>query len=431
LTPQARLVSLDGMATTAKGQAPSVSTVGIDTLTLDPANARKHDKRNMDAIKASLQRFGPQWPLAVVTRDNVVRAGNGRIQAARELGWTEVPVIFTELEGVDAVAFAIADNRTSELASWDDDVLAATLQSLADEAPELLEVAGYDQKELDKLVASVAPEVSEDEVPEPPVDPITKLGDLWLLGEHRLLCGDSTKAEDVARVMDGAKADCVFTSPPYAVGIDYGTYEDTIENLRAMLDALPRVWNGIVVDGGFAVVNYGDIIPGRKAAGTDEVCEYPMALEYWPRFRKHEWILWSRRVWCKPNARVAAPWCASSNRAASDWEHVWTWKRPGPPVVSRQGKSHMGWHDTTSDHGVDIGKEVHGAGMAVGAAARMIECHSRIKSIIHEPFCGTGTTLIAAEQLGRKCYGLEIDPAYCDVIVARWEKLTGKKATRG
>jgi ParB-like chromosome segregation protein Spo0J len=125
--------------------------VAIDTLTLDPANARKHDTRNMDAIKASLQRFGPQWPLAVVTRDNVVRAGNGRIQAARELGWKEVPIIYTDLEGVDAVAFAIADNRTAELAAWDDDVLAATLQSLVDEAPELLEVAGFTGDELEKL----------------------------------------------------------------------------------------------------------------------------------------------------------------------------------------------------------------------------------------------------------------------------------------
>lgn len=401
----------------------------LGELSLDPNNARTHPERNMDAIKASLTRWRQVEPL-VVRPSGIVIGGNGRLEAMRALGWTHADVVEVDVTDAQAAALAVALNRTAELAEWDDDVLTATLQSLADEDPSLLVDAGYDEKELAKLIAQTSEPLEDDEVPEPPADPVTKPGDLWLLGEHRVLCGDSTKAEDVARVMGGERADCVFTSPPYAVGIDYGTYEDTIENLRAMLDALPRVWNGIVVDGGFAVVNYGDIISGRKAAGTDEVCEYPMALEYWPRFRKHEWILWSRRVWCKPNARVAAPWCASSNRAASDWEHVWTWKRPGPPVVSRQGKSQMGWHDTTSDHGVDIGKEVHGAGMAVGAAARMIECHSRIKSIIHEPFCGTGTTLIAAEQLGRKCYGLEIDPAYCDVVVARWEKLTGKKAER-
>lgn len=152
------------MAKRTKGQGLTVQTVDISTLSLDPANARKHSPRNMDAIKASLTRFGPQWPLAVVTRDNVVRAGNGRIQAARELGWKEVPVVFSDLEGVDATAFAIADNRTAELAEWDDDVLAATLQSLVDEDAGILDSIGYDGAEVEKMLGAF--DVQEAGMPE-------------------------------------------------------------------------------------------------------------------------------------------------------------------------------------------------------------------------------------------------------------------------
>lgn len=198
---------------------------------------------------------------------------------------------------------------------------------------------------------------------------------------HRLICGDTRDRQQVERVLAGEKADAVFTSPPYAVGVDYGkAYEDTLENLRAMLPALSRIWLSIVVPGGFAVVNFGDIVSGREAANSDEPCEYPMAIEYWPVFRAEGWQLWTRRVWCKPNPRVHSPWAIQSNRAASDWEHVWTWKAPGEPIVRRVNEPYQsanGWFDTSSEHGVDVGKDIHGAGMAVAPALRMIALHPR------------------------------------------------------
>jgi ParB-like chromosome segregation protein Spo0J len=190
--------------------------VPIGELTIDPANARKHSNRNLESIAASLKRFGQQKPI-VIDKAKVVRAGNGTLQAAISLGWETIGCVMTELTGPDAMAYAIADNRTAELAEWDDPVLKATLESLEDFDKELLDACGYTSEELDELIESESDqkEITEDEVPEPPVDPITKPGDLWILGRHRVLCGDSTKAEDVARLMDGAKADMCFTSPPY------------------------------------------------------------------------------------------------------------------------------------------------------------------------------------------------------------------------
>jgi ParB-like chromosome segregation protein Spo0J len=165
--------------------------VKIGDLVLDPANARKHSPRNIKAIAASLQRFGQQKPI-VVDKSNVVRAGNGQLQAAIELGWDEIEVVVTSLTGAEAAAYAIADNRTAELAEWDDPVLKATLEALADEDRALLDACGYTEEELDALVTGeevadgdgTTGEITEDEVPEPPAEPITKPGDLWLLGVY-------------------------------------------------------------------------------------------------------------------------------------------------------------------------------------------------------------------------------------------------------
>ena len=192
-----------------------LTTTKITELSLDPSNVRKHGRKNLDAIKASLRKFGQQKPI-VVDAKGIVLAGNGTLTAAKELGWTEIEVTRTELTGSAATAFAIADNRTAELAEWDDDGLTKVLESLKVEDADLLAATGYDEAGVDKMVGA---EVTEDEVPEPPAEPITKAGDLWILGEHRVLCGDSTKAEDVARLMAGAKADLWLTDPPCGIRV--------------------------------------------------------------------------------------------------------------------------------------------------------------------------------------------------------------------
>ena len=211
--------------------------VPIDSISLDPANLRRHPTRNLAAIVESLKRFGQQRPI-LVDAAGIVRAGNGTLMAAKQLGYKEIEIIRSELKGSEATAYAIADNRTAELAEWETDALAQTLSALQMEDEELFEATGFDAKELDAMVLR---EIDEDEVPEPPADPITKPGDLLILGEHRVLCGDSTKAEDVARLMHGEKAQLVHADPPYGMGKEKdGVQNDNLYDDK--LDAFQMDW---------------------------------------------------------------------------------------------------------------------------------------------------------------------------------------------
>ena len=411
-----------------------VAAVMVPVAALKPwvGNPRKNDPA-VDEVAASIKRFGFGSPIIARQENGEVIAGHTRLKAAIRLKLASVPVRYLDLSAEEAHAYALADNKLGEIATWDQVPLADAFRDL-EKAQVDLSGLGWDGGELEKFLGhkpgglggggGVVTDPDEDDLPEPPAVPVSKPGEVYELGPHRLVCGDSTKAETWDAVgVQTASADAIVTSPPYAVGLDYGaTYSDTIASLRQILKTAPRVWLGLLAPGGFCVVNFGDVVSGRQMLGTDEPCEYPMALEYWPAFRDVGWNLWSRRVWCKPNPRCAAPWTASSNRAATDWEHVWTWKKAGAAVVSRQDASNLGWIDTTSMEGVSVGKETHGAGMATGAAVHLICTHSREGSLIAEPFGGTGTTLIAAAQSGRTAKLCELNPGYCDVIRRRWTR---------
>jgi ParB-like chromosome segregation protein Spo0J len=176
-------------------------SLNISSLTLDPKNARKHGDTDIQAIAASLNRFGQQTPI-VVTADNIVVKGNGTLLAAKSLGWTKIDALRTDLTGEELPAYSVADNRTGDLSEFDNEVLLELLQGFEDQS--LVLDCGYDDAALAALIEEVTPdippEINEDEVPELPVEPVTKLGDLWLLGRHRLLCGDSTKADSWERL---------------------------------------------------------------------------------------------------------------------------------------------------------------------------------------------------------------------------------------
>ena len=382
-----------------------IEIVAIDSVQFDPANVRKHGEKNLGAIKSSLLRFGQQKPI-VVDAKGIVRAGNGTLAALKALGWKEVRIVRSTLEGSEATAYAIADNRTAELAEWHDDALSQTLAALQIEDEDLALATGFDEKDIDALLAPT--EIEEDDVPEPPVDPITKSGDLWILGDHRVLCGDSTKAEDVERLMAGAKAELMVTDPPYGVDYDGGqanakkreklSGDDTTEvfnaGLSAALNAVPSgawyIWHA----GRYAEPVYAAI---RK-------CGFNVrALIVWNKLKAHYGApsahYCQKHEPCLYAVRDSAGFCGPSNEVT-----VWDIEQP-----------HRNEHHPTQK--------------PIICMARAIRNHDA-KSV-YDPFLGSGTTLIAAEQLGRKCYGMEISPAYCDVIVKRWETLTGKKATRG
>ena len=380
--------------------------VKIETLVFDPANARKHGEKNLAAIKSSLQRFGQQKPI-VVDANGVVRAGNGTLAAAKALGWKEIAIVRSPLSGSEATAYAIADNRTSELAEWDDDVLSQTLAALQIEDEELALASGFDAKEIDALLAP--DEVKEDEVPEPPVDPITKSGDLWILGDHRLLCGDSTKPEDVERLMDGEKADMLLSDPPY--GVSYvGKTKDALkiendelgeEDLASLVVA---AFDNAEKNCRCGAYWYATVPPGPL---------HILFADDW----KRRGILRQIMVWAKESMvlghseyhyqhePILFGWISGDRHKNSDRTRTTLWKYDRPKV-SRE-------HPTMKP---------------VALWCQAVTDGSRKGEIIYDPFLGSGTTLIAAEQLGRKCYGMEISPQYCDVIVKRWENLTGKKA---
>jgi DNA modification methylase len=387
--------------------------VKIETLVFDPANARKHDEKNLGAIRSSLQRFGQQKPI-VVDASGVVRAGNGTLAAAKSLGWKEIAIVRSPLSGSEATAYAIADNRSSELAEWDDDVLSQTLAALQIEDEDLALATGFDAKEIDALLAP--DEVTEDEVPEAPVDPITKTGDLWILGDHRLLCGDSTKSEDVERLMNGEKADVVFTDPPYGVNIQGS------KNGRPTMIAGDLTQTAIPFSFDLAVT----------IATKDDARLYFCGGEgnlylYQKLFEKHCRQLPRHLIW-KKNGFTMKP-----NGYHNQYEIIFHGYKSG-------GGSLEKWYGARTEEAASDVWQIsrdsssdyeHPTQKPVALPARAIGNSCPPSGLVFEPFGGSGSTFLAAEQLKRRCFGLEISPAYCDVIVSRWEKLTGRKAERG
>jgi DNA modification methylase len=485
-------------------------------LTFDPANVRKHDEKNLAAIKASLNRFGQQKPI-VVDASGVVRAGNGTLAAAKALGWKEIRIVRSSLSGSEATAYAIADNRTAELAEWDNDALAQTLAALQIEDEELALASGFDAKEIDALLAP--DEVTEDEVPDAPVDPITKPGDLWILGEHRLLCGDSTKAEDVARLMRGEKAQLIHADPPYGMGKEKdGVQNDNLyadkldafqmawwrafrphveDNASAYIwgnaEGLWRLWfvgglsasermtmrNEITWDkreDNSTMLVSGVPLESRRMYHPTERCLFFMLGEqgfnnnadnYWEGWEPIRSYLetemnkcggaknwkaalgnqmgghyFTKSQWCFPTEEAYKKLQAFAKGDAFKREHD-ELKREHDELkrkhdeLKREFYASRAYFDNTHDNMTDVwefnrvtGEDRHGHATPkpVAMMARAIKSSTQESGLLVEPFLGSGTTLIAAEQLGRKCYGMEISPQYCDVIVKRWENLTGKKA---
>ncbi|CAB4184440.1 COG0863 DNA modification methylase [uncultured Caudovirales phage] len=386
-------------------------TVTVASLMLDPANVRKHDHKNIDAIKASYARFGQQKPI-VVDGDGIVRDGNGQLMAAKALGMASLAIVRTDLKGAEATAYAIAANRTAELANWDDEALASQLAGIQIDDEELANIAGFTDAEISELVMA-GRDIAEDEVPEPPAVPITKAGDLWLLGTHRVLCGDSTNADDVARLMDGSKAQMMFTDPPYGVNYEGGHFHSgdvSIVRKREKLeaDSTADIYSAFLpvafkfVDGACYIW-----FAGSKS------------LEVYSALKENNYEIHSLLIWNKTNAKYAA--------MNSQYK-----LRHEPFIYCKPKGSTLRWCGATTeatvwDEARDGINEFHPTQKPVALAAKAIRNHEA-ESVL-DLFLGSGSTLIAAEQLNRKCYGMEISPAYCDVIVKRWEKLTNKKAT--
>lgn len=374
-----------------------ITEVKVEALIPYAKNSRTHDDAQVAQIAASIKEFGWTNPI-LVDGDKGIIAGHGRLMAARKLGMTKVPVI--ELKGMTEAqkkAYVIADNKLAMNAGWDNEFLTLELKDLEDEGFDL-SLTGFDDKELDALLNVIEGTdglTDEDDVPAVPEEPKTKLGDIYILGNHRLMCGDSTSIDAVEKLMDGKKVDLVFTDPPYNVAFNGRSGKhDVIKN-----DNLP-------------VDEFNSFI--------DEVCNTikavnPQAYYIWCNWNFYgilqgkldykSCIVWAKNVFGMGNGyRHQHEFCLFNGKL-DEWV-----------------KNESDLWEIKKDHNY-----VHPTQKPVALSVRAFGNHIKLVNVL-DLFGGSGSTLIGAEQTGRKAFVMELDPKYCDVIVKRWEDFTGKKA---
>jgi DNA modification methylase len=367
----------------------------------------------VEAVAASLKAFGFRQPV-VVDVEGVVVVGHTRLKAAQKLGMTHVPVhVAADLTPAQAKAYRLADNQTASIADWDYQLLPLELAGLK-EMDFDLGLLGFDPKDRDRLMnfGGGAGLSDPDEVPPVPENPVTQPGDLWILGDHRLLCGDGTKAGDVAHLLEGAKPFILVTDPPY--GVDY----DPAWRHRSGLNNSKRVGK-VTNDSRVDWTDAYKLFPGHVAyvwhAGR-------FAADLTLNLRDAGFEVRTQIIWRKSRFAIG--------RGHYHWQHEPCW------YAVREGGSAKWCGDRTQSTVWDIDardqdtETVHAAQKPVDAMARPIRNHGDKKDGVYDPFLGSGTTVIAAEMSGRNCFGMEISPAYCDVAAQRWSKFTGKEARR-
>lgn len=388
----------------------SVELRPLDAVRPYANNPRQNDDA-VEAVAESIRRFGFRQPI-VVDADGVIVAGHTRFRAAQRLGLATVPVhVATDLTPDEVRAYRLADNKTAELASWDDAMLSIELDALRGAGIDWT-LLGFDEEELAKLLAPAGTEglTDPDAVPEKPADPITKPGDLWLLGKHRLLCGDSTSATDVARLLDGAVPALMVTDPPY--GVEYDPEWRMDAGLTGNTARMGKVMNDDRADWTEA----WKLFPGDVAyvyhAGV-------FASTVQQSLERAGFAIRAQIIWAKDRLALS--------RGDYHWQHEPCWY-----AVREGGKGHRTDDRTQttlwSIPARDDAGHGHGTQKPVECMERPVRNH--LADLVYEPFAGSGTTVIACERTGRTCMAMELDPGYCDVVVRRWEDFTGRKAER-
>ena len=386
-----------------------VEIVPISRLFCSPSNARRNDEA-VPHVAASIRRFGWQQPI-VARRSGEVIAGNTRLKAAQQLGMTEVPVWWFDGTDLDATAFAIADNKTHEFAQWDEAALAKLLEQLRKE--DGIDGVGFSTDDIDELVQRLRAEevdLDDDEPEEPPTVAASKLGDLWCLGAHRVLCGDATRASDVTQLLAGATPFLMATDAPYGVDYDPEWRHDAGLNSS---ENVGKVRNDDRVDWTAAYQFFPGDVAYAWHAGR-------FAGEVAQQLADAGFSVRSQIIWRKPAFAIS--------RGHYHWQHEPCW------YAVREGRTSKWTGDRSQSTVWDISNRIadhseHSTQKPLECMARPIQNHGDAHDAVYDPFLGSGTTLIASEKLGRQCFGLEIDPRYCDLIVRRWQKVTGREAT--
>jgi len=375
----------------------------IETITPYPSNAKKHPEKQIKQIADSIKEFGFNQPI-VVDKQGVIIVGHGRLEAAKILGLKEVPVIEVDLTEQQAKAYRLADNKLNE-SDWDMNLVIDELKGLSDE---MIDLSGFSK---DLLIEG---DEKDDIVPED-APPVAKLGDLWALGQHKVLCGDATKLEDVERLMEGKKANMCFTDPPYNVDYTGGIGKNGKENREGILNdkMSDEEFDQFLTDSLTNLLTVTDgacyICMSSSEMGSLQDA-FKKANGHWSTF-----IIWAKNTFTMGRSdyqRQYEPilygwregvkkfWCGARNQG-----DVWNFNKPST-------------------------NKLHPTMKPVELVVRALLNSSEINGIVLDTFLGSGSTLIAAEKTNRICYGMELDPKYVDVIIKRWEDYTGNKAQK-
>ena len=398
-----------------------VEEVRIDEISNHERNPKIHNETQIRLLEKSIKKFGYTNPV-ILSADGVILAGHARVKAAIQMGQDTIPCIRTKLSGKDADAYLIADNRLTELAQYDRDILTDLLSDLP---KDLIDFTGFDSVQVDALLAGEdipdidrfisdsQPEEPREEVDaEPQIDRAAELnekwqvkpGDLWQCGVHRLICGDCTDPAVVERVMMGEKADLVFTDPPYGISV--------VDKSGVLKARYKQFENDNSPD---IIKEFFKIIP------LNSVKYLLWGGNYFAHFMPKStcWIIWDKRgseqmggssSGDQSDCEVA--WTNFDSRAVKKYVHVWAcWFRAG--LKSEE-----------------LPSKIHPTQKPVGLFKRILQDYSEKDDIIIDPFLGSGTTMIACENTGRKCRGIEISPEYCAVILQRYQDATGKEPVR-
>lgn len=406
--------------------------VDLDSLHEDPANARLHGERNLRAITASLQHWGQVENLVVQKGTGKVIGGNGRLQAMRALGWKKASAKLIDVDATQATALGLALNRTAELADWDANALKSLTESLKDADVDLESLsldADVITRHLDELVAQNeqdeeshaernnldTKELDENVIPLPGT-PVTAVGDIWILGDHKLMCADSSDGQAMAHLFGGIKADMIFTDPPYNLAEKTKGFAADIRS--TMKNLMESSW-----DKGFDFSSHAaSMLNNLSEDASVYICTSHFI---------------SPVIWLWMNT-----WAKFCNYC------IWQKKNPMPSLSKR----HYTWcteiicYATRGKHTFNFPKEGHALSVWLQSSVAKCDFHPTMKpvsipqhaishssnkgDIVADFFAGAGSTLLACETLNRRAICCEIDPKYCDVIVQRWEDLTGRKATR-
>jgi DNA modification methylase len=433
----------------------TVEQVAIDDLRPDPANPRRISDDELDALERSLRQFGFVQPVLARREDRSVIGGHERLVAARRLGLTTVPVTWLDVSVEQARLLGLALNKIG--GSWDEQLLARLIADLKATPDVDLSLSGFDEDEIGDLLRKLEIREKREHVESFDLDealeearraPRTKPGDLWVLGDHRLLCGDATSAEDVARLLDGAEPRLLTTDPPYGVSLDgawrdgvynaLGPAEKTYMRVNGQSNAddatqatsgargrtrghrnttlsgdtrvdwseafalVPSLTVGYVWHAG---VHAAEVAAGLKAIGFEIVAQVIWDKGLFAMGRS--WYHWSHEpCWVVRKAGAKVPFRGSRDQAT-------IWRVPSPKMIMG------GSAEPRLDHPTQ---------KPLLLFETPIRNHLKAGEALYEPFCGSGTALIAAERTGTRCYAMEIDPIYVEVALARWERFSGQAA---